>query len=795
MLTTLALCIGANAAIFSMLHTLVLKSLPFPEPGRIVEISNNYTKLGLSGAPSSVQQYLDYREHADAFSAMGLYRQFGTRIIDPERGDRQMNIARVTNGFFEALGVKPLAGNFFVDEDSQPGKDRKLVLTESFWEEWYGRDPNVVGSVAMLGTAPYVIVGIAPRGVEIIDPTVKVIKPTVWQPGWITETNRHPQGYAILGRLFARLQPGASMDSAITQLETIDQRYYDAASTEYKNRMDASGFTLSMAPMNDARLGKAKPRLLLLQLSALVVLLIGCVNIANLMLVRAASRRAELALRGALGGSPGALVRQWLMEPLLLTVAGGVIGFAGAWAGIKLINRFATPFLPRIQPIELTGPVVLGTAALCLAVFILIALMLLRELISTRLVSLIRIQAPRSTLRPGRLASALLVPVQFALALVLLSAAGLLLRSFVNAVTTNPGFEPRQLVTLRTAIGGERARDSEAVNQLHTRMLEAFVGIPGVESAAMASITPMHEEYPLLPMQVVGTERTLDPAPMLRVVPIVGDYFPTMKIPVRAGRVFDGRDNDPEMRTVIIDERAARMYFPGEDPVGRQVALGQNPAGPEDHWTVIGVVGFVSYAALDEVEGLPFLYFPERKFRMAGNSYFVRSARPPAEVLGLIQTRMREVDSTLFQFHFGDMNEFVSASVDGRRGLALFYGIFAGLSLFLAAFGTYSVLSYEVSQRTREIGIRSAIGATRASIIWNVLAGSSRKAALGIALGALGSLAAGRILSASLFGVPSYDPISFFSATAVLLLITLFAASVPAWRATRIHPMQALRAE
>lgn len=796
---TIMLCVGANAAIFAMVHSLVVKDLPFAEPERLLEIANHYPKSGIFDAQITIAQYLDFRENADAFDSIALYRTFGGSIGGDDKPTTRVNIARVTHDFFRTLRLEPVAGRFFHEEESQRGNDAKLLLTESYWESRYQRDPSVINRTVLFSDEPYVIVGVLPRSVEVIDPTIQVFKPTDWVPAWIEERYRHIQASRLNGRLFARLNPGFTAEQARVQMDSIEQRFRASASQEHRNFMEASGHAFAIASMQDARLGPAKKNLYLLQAAGLLVLVIGCINLANLLLVRIDSRSTELALRRALGSSRAAILRQWFMEPLLLTLCGGALAVAMAWGGIALINRLALPLLPRVHPFELNVPVVAFSLFLALLAAIAISILPLVRIFRQDLMGLIR-QGAASTSSDRRLrfSSAVLVPLQLAVSLALLATTGLLLKSFANVAQIDPGFDPHNLVTVRTAVEPARQRDVEGVRQLHARVFAELRAIPGVDAVGLASQTPLYEEYYMFPMYVQGgTADPNLPPPMIRLVPIAGDYFPALGIPVIRGRVFNDRDSDnAEERVVILDEAAAERYFPGEDPLGRRIAIAPPPTGREPNWwTIVGIVGHARYDGLDETDGIPYSYVPEPKFRTSGNSYFVRSQRPPTELLGLVQSRIREVDPTLAQFHTGSMVELVEQSFADRRALVIFLALFAGLALFLATLGTYGVAAYEVSRRTREIGIRCALGATQGRVARTILAEVSWKAVLGIFVGAVAAYFIGRLISAGLFDVPPHDPAAFAVSALVLLAVTLLAAALPAWRASRIDPARALRME
>lgn len=794
-LLILALCVGANAAVFSLLYALVLRPLPLPDADRLVKITNAYPKAGIGRFNGNVAQYLDYAANADDFDGFALYRQFGA--VFPDHGAVRTNIARVTPDLFSVLGVAPLQGTFFAPEQSTPGKDLVLVITQSFWESYYHGDTDVVGRTMAIGDSVYTIVGVASRGLETIDPSVGVLKPLPWRNEWVNESTRHSRGFTLRGQLYARLKPGVSLEQAHARLTALDRRFYQSATSEYQRYVDDSGHVLIVETLLQAKLGSTKRALYLLQGAAMFVLLIGSVNIANLLLARANARQSSVALRSALGASRGLIARQLMVESSLLALGGCVLGVGAGWAALKLVNQFALPFLPEMAPVGV-APTMLGFALIVsLVVGVVIGTLPVAHLWRVNLLDVIRrgtVNASQS--RGARAAGSILVSGQVALSLVLLSGTGLLLQSFTRAMAVEPGMEVNRVVTLRTGVRGARFRSAADVDRLQDRILDGMRRIAGVEAVALATHTPTLEPYPFTSLFVYGAApASASGQPTVQQVGVSPDYFETLGIPILRGRTFDLNDDAREARNVIVDQRLADEFFPQQDPIGRKIGFGRMPTDEAQWMTIVGVVGTVRYNGLDEEDGLPFAYFPVRRFRFIGHSFFARSSRAPGELLPLLREQITAADSQLPPLHSGTVDALISGSLQNRRSLILFLGLFAALAVVLAAIGIYGVLACDVTQRTREIGIRGAVGATRPQILALFLRQGLWKTGIGIALGMGASLVLNRLMTSLLFEVSPYDAANLTGTALLLLGIGLGASVVPAWRAARVDPVIALRTE
>ena len=790
-LVTLALCIGANTAIFSLLYALVIKPLPFREPDRIVEIYNSFPKVGLNKLPSNVVQYLDFKEHTDAFAQLALWQQWETTLGE-EGGPVRTTGAMATAELFDVLGLKPLLGSFFTLENCRPGADRVLVLTQSFWEAHFQEDPGVLGRTVRLDGDPYTIIGIAPRVFEAFDAQVKFIRPLAWDPSRVAPLAR----YGVTPNLYGRLKPAATVGMAKAQVAALEQAFYDKAPPPLRAFLDRSGHEIGVATVQAQRVDPVKSTLFLLQGGVLFVLLIGCVDVANLLLARSSARQAELAVRVALGAGRGVIARQLFVESLVLTLSGAVLGLGVAWAAIRVINRFTAQLLPHALPFALDGRVLGLTALAAAGLALLIGLLPVVHVLGSNLHGRLQSQTRGASAGRGvRVLSGTLVAVQVAFALMLLAGAGLLIRSFARALAVAPGLDPRQVVVARVAFTGAY-RNGDLLARFEDRLLAALQEIPGVTAASLASATPFGTGLPINAFTLRDyTLAAGAPQPGAYHLGASPDYLQALHIPLLEGRWFNQDDTAKSRPVLVVDADFARRYFPGDSAVGKGLTFGAPPAKPEDWPVIVGVVGTVRHLGVEEHSGNPFLYHPLTQFRAGAITILVRTPRPAGEIATLLRDKLRTLDPALPLYDAGPLAAVIDASFDRRRAVMLLLGSFAGLALLLAAVGIYGVLSYDVSQRTREIGIRGAVGASRGQIVGLILRQGLWKAGLGLVAGLAGALTLSRFMTSLLFDVKPTDPLAYVAVSLLLLGVALLASYLPARRAAKIDPLVALRVE
>lgn len=792
-LLTLALCIGATTAIFSTVYSLLLKPLPFYEPERIVELYSSAAKAGLPKMPANVPIYLDYSKNAASYEAIGLW-SFSNQLFGEDEGAVRLGMASATAEIFSILRLRPLLGDFFTKEQNRQGADKVVVLTQSFWQTQFAEDPAVIGKTVRIAGEKYQVIGVAPRLLEAWDARVKYVLPLSWSPA-----QENPQGrYGVGLQLFGRLQPGVSAGQADAEAKTLEKRYVDASPAQVKGFVERSGMTMNVGGVQDQRVQPVRSTLLMLQGGVAFVLLIGCVNVANLLLVRANARQSELAIRAALGAGRGLIARQLVLESLLLTSLGALLGLGLAWVALRTSNFYLAKMLPQALPAVLDLRVLGFAVGLALAIGLLIGLIPVIHILRTNLAEIIQSSSRSSSSGRGvRALSSLLVVAQVAVALVLLTGAGLLVHSFAKAIAVDPGFDPRGVVTARIVVPAAHRASAEAAAKFQERLAQALRELPGVTATAFSGSTPFQGGLPINAFTL--EQDTLPPGspqPGAYRVQVTPGYLETLGLKLLEGRFYEEADRDPKRQVFVVDESFARKFFPGRSALGGRFAFGPRPEKPEDWPTIIGVVRDLPHNGVEEKSGNPFIYqVVKQDARPGGLTLFLRSARSADELIPALRAKVRGLDPAIFLYDAGTMEQAVGGSFDNRRAVMLLLAAFAVLALFLSSLGIYGVLAYDVSQRTREIGVRGAIGASQGQIVGLILRQGLWKAGLGVVLGLAGALALSQSMASLLFGVKPTEPLVYGVVAAVLLAVALVASYLPARRAARIDPLVALRDE
>ena len=786
--TSLALCIGANTIIFSMLFALVIRPLPFEEPGRLVEIYNSFPKVGIPKLASNIGQYLDIRQNAPAFAQVALWR-LDDSTLGEDSGPSRISGAIATAEIFDLLGVRPLLGRFFTPENHVPAADKVVVLTQSFWESHFQSDPGVIGRTLRLDGQPFEIIGVAPRIFEAFDARVRLVRPLSWPPGQqFGQTGYSPQ-------LFGRIKLAAGVGDAGSQVAALDKKYYDGAPPDTRDFFDRTGHLIRVDTVHAQRAGPVRTSLFLLQGGVLFVLLIGCVNVANLLLARSNARSGEFAMRVALGASRGAIARQLLVESALLACLGAACGLFLAWSGLSAANRFTAQLLPGALPFGLDSHVLGYTATITAVLALFVGLLPVLNLQGGKLPGQLAGRGTSASCRAQTTGSVLVI-AQIAFALVLLTGAGLLMRSFANVLAVEPGFDPQQVIGARIAVPPEKEKS------FPPRLEAALREIPGVE-ASLATATPFLLVSTFQVSMPLGAFRLREYAlpsdmslPSVFYCGATPSYLKVMHVPLREGRWFDESDMK-KGRAVVVDESFAKRYFAGRSAVGQHLVLNAPPPKKDEDWLeVVGVVGNVRHNGVEDKSGQPFLYLPLTQTPFYGTmSVLIRTARSVPEVISLLRQRVAAIDPALPVYAAGPMEGVIGDSFSNRRGVMLLLASFAGVALLLSAVGIYGMLAYDVARRTREIGIRSAIGATRPQIVALILRQGLWKAILGIIAGLAGTAVLSRFMTSLLFAVKPTDPFVYAAVSLLLLAVAALACWLPARRASRVDPTIALRAE
>jgi predicted permease len=792
---TLALCIGANTAIFSVVSALLLKPLPFRESDRIVEIFNFFnSKKG----QSNLVQYVDYKANTTSYESIGLWGLTDVTVGSAGSMER-VTAAQCTAEMFDVLGVKPVLGQFFTLKSSRWGEDKVVVLTEPFWEAHFNGDPGVLDKKLIIDGEACRIVGVMPRAIQALDARVRLIKPIAWKPEWISPNDR----YYLTTSLYGRLKQGVSVSEALAEATAVERRYYETMSPSFKQLLDRASYRIGVGLMREERVQATRSILYLLQGAVVLVLVIGCINIAHLLLSRANGRQGELAIRLALGAGRGAIARQLVVESLILTLTGAALGMGLAWGAIGVINRFSARMLPEMQPFAADGAVLTFALLLSVMVGLLIGLLPVAHILGADLTTLIhRTSRSASGSRSVRGLSSILVTSQVASALILLTGAGLLIHSFANAIAVKPGFDPQNMVVGRIALPGSYENGNQGA-VFQKRLMEALKEIPGVSDVALASSVPFEGHADGRGLTLKDRPIPHDSAqPHATEVGVSVGYFQALHIQLLEGRFFEERDAGQEGREYIVDERFAQRYFPGRSAVGEHFTF-QNrhlPAKTADWPVIIGVVRNVPHNGVEEKRTEPVSYWPLRSTWLpwvsteaGGLNIFVRSPRPLSDLISSVREKLHGIDPSVPLFHTERLQSAIDESFDGRRTVMLLLVGFALLALLLSSIGIYGVLAYDVSLRTREIGIRSAIGASRTQIIGMVMRQGLWRTAVGLGLGLAGAVLLSRFMASMLFGLTATDPWAYVSVSLLLAAVASLASYLPARRAAMIDPIQALR--
>ncbi|RXK54580.1 ABC transporter permease [Oleiharenicola lentus] len=787
---TLLVCIGPNTAILSALHALVLKPLPFPDPGSLHIISNVADKNAGQVAQGSMPQYRDFKEHADLFAGFAVI-QHQNITLDNEEVPIRIPNDWVSADYFDLLGVKPLLGRFFTPEEETPGRDRVLVLSHDFWQSHYQGDPGVIGRVLHAGGLDYTIVGVAPPSLAVLSKPTCFFQPYAPPPHRLRPEARYSRDCI----LYARLRPGVALSAGLEQLTALERRFRDEqAGPQLRTFLEAGGYRLAATPLGPGEVVGDMKLLWLLQGGALLVLLIGGVNVVNLFLARLNAKRAELAIRVALGAGQLTLLRQVLMESALLTGAATIAGLGFAAGAIQMFNLYL-PLISRMAP-PVTLPWSVVAAVIAAAALVSVVIGLLPHLLLWRTGLRLGDNRAATTGSGGRTASSLLVVTQVAVATVLLVGAGLMIRSFAKVLAVDPGFDAARIVQGRIALP-PRYREKEANLDVQRRIQAALREIPGVENAAQVGGFVLVPNITGVPFVIRDDPRGAGETPPLAYIYFVSpEYFAAMGMRVLEGRGFTEADDLAKEPVVVVDQTFVERYSADRLVLGRELGPGAGERPANYVWPrVVGVVNRANLRGLEQRDSLPFIFLPTNGGQTPGFNVIVRSARPTADILRDIRTKLRAIDPTLPLYATGSLQEGIDSMLLPRRGIMLLLAVFSGFALLLAAIGLYGVLAYDVTQRTREIGIRGALGATRAQIVSLVLNQSLWKTACGLGAGLLGSWFLTRSLQALLFDITASDPLSYLAVSATLLVVAGLASWLPARRAATVDPIIALRAD
>ena len=780
---TLALGIGANTAIFSVVNAVLLRSLPYPEADRLVVVTHHYPALKLQ-APVSPTGFADYRSQSDLFENVSVSSGWSVNLTgegEPERIRGRL----VSASFFPTLKVEAALGRLFTAEEDQPGQNRVVVITHGFWQQRFGADPQVAGKTLNLNGNAYTVIGVLPAGFEFGDEVV-VYAPLALSPDQLA--NQRGNEFLFL---VARLKPGVTIAATQAQMDTIAGRIKEQRLGGYP-----ADWGLTVRSLTDLAVGDIRPALLVLLGAVGFVLLIACANVANLMLARSTARQKEIAIRTALGASRFRVIRQLLTESTILSLVGGTLGLALAVWGVDLLVRIDQNNIPRSKEIAVDLYVLGFSLLVSLLTGILFGFVPAIQASKITLNETLK-EGGRGSTGSGRQRAfrSLLVVSEIALALVLLVGAGLLIKSFARLLDVSPGFRTDNLLTMQISLPASKYGEAHQVAGFYKEAIERIRAVPGVETASAISDLPLSGSVSSGSFRIQGrpplTPGELAPHSDRRA--ITPDYFNTLGIPMLKGRTFSDSDVADRQPVAIIDETMAKKYWPDEDPLGKHLSFQSNNGQPV--WReIVGLVGPVKHIGLDGVVRGQ-LYIPHAQNSRSSLFIAVRTANDPATMMASVKSALQSVDKDLPVYNIKTMDEYLSNSVAQKRFSMMLLGLFAVIALALAVIGLYGVMSYSVAQRTHEIGIRMALGAQKKDVLKLVVKQGMVLAGIGVAIGLGGAIALTRYMESLLFNVTATDPLTFAVIAIILAVVALLASYIPARRATKVDPMVALRYE
>jgi predicted permease len=787
-LLTLAVCFGANLTIFAVIDSVLLRPLPFPEPERLVTIFNTYPKAGVERDGSSLTNYYERRGHIPAFTSLAIY-SYGTEIMGEAGSTERDQTMRVSPDFFSTLGLGSVIGRSFTEEETTSQTDHVAILSDAFWRQRYNADPNVIGRLIRVNSVPRTVVGVLPPAFRFLSSDARLFLPLASRAEDRTPSRRHAGGNVI--QMIARLQPGATLAQAQSQIDAQNAAL-EVDDPQAKMIADA-GFRSIVVSLHADHVAAIRPTLLLLQAGAIALLLIGAVNLVNLLLVRAGGRVKELAVRQALGASRGYVVSEVVVETTLLTLVGGLLGLAVGAGGIHLLRMLGADRLPLGSRIVFDARLALVALVAAIIMGIVFAVPIAWFNLRRHLGNALQSESRGGTSGHGaQILRHSFIVSQIALAFMLLAGAGLLGLSLQRVMAVSPGFQSDHVLTGQILLPW--ANYSEAARLTFVENLMDKIGhLPGVLSAGVVNNVPFSGNIGKSAATVMG--HVLRPGESVRghySYGVAGDYFRAMGFSLRAGRFLTADHSRRSERVCVVDEDFARYYWPHASAIGQRLWDGSEAGKDAEAFTVVGVVGGAKQAGLTEDGAQGAIYYPY-VFRI-GDSVFVavRTSLPP-ESLGLaLQKVVRQIDPDIPVNDLRSMDTRIADSLVARRSPALLAGLFSCIALLLTAIGTYGVLSYAVAQRRREIGLRMALGAQPGQIRSQFFYLSLRLLAGGTTLGLIGAWLMGQAMQAVLFHVPPFNLAILAGAMCVMGVVSLVACLLPSQRAARISPMEAL---
>jgi putative ABC transport system permease protein len=799
---TLALGVGVNTALFSVVNEVIIRPLPFKDSSQLVMMWTSLPSLGFQKIPFSPSDYTDLVQSQQSFQNMAI---FENQKFDLTGGGQpeQINGARVSASLFPVLGTSPIKGRTFLPEEDQPGREQEVVLSYGLWQQRFGSDPSIVGRSISLNRQPYTVVGVMPQGFEfpLHGPADNQEPGQVFVPAAFSPTVLQMRGAMYQYSVVARLKPGVTINQAENEVRVLAPRVEKNYPPEVLKAFRDAELSFLVDSYHNAVAGEVRTPMLIMLGAVALVLLIACANVANLLLSRGAARQRELAIRSAMGANRGRLLRQMLTESLLLAVTGSAVGIVLAKLGKDLLLKFLPASVPHPDSIQLNAPVFAFAMGLCLIATLIFGLV---SVIESSRISLQQIlqesTAAGTAVHRRRRMQAFFVVSEFAFALGLLISAGLLLRSFSKLLKVDPGFQPDRVLSMTVSLPKEPYTQADQLRNFYRDLIGRAANLPGVSSTGLSSDLPLSAQETETVHEIDGHKvNSGSPLPLHRSW-VMGDYLTALKVPLINGRLLSPQDLPNVQQVAVISQQMAQRFWPGQDAIGKQLKV-----GPSAVLTVVGVVGDVKDGPL-ETESIPHIYTPylQESDKLVGHptwtglrsmNLVVSTQADPSILTAPIRSLIWNLDPQLTTTNVATLQETIQDSVLPQRFNMFLLLIFAAVAVFLAMVGIYGVISYGVTQRTREIGVRIALGAKPVTILSLILREGATLALWGAMLGLVVAFIAARLLRSLLFGVGALDPLTFIGASTVLVLVALFACFVPARRAMRINPNAALRHE
>ena len=792
---TLALGIGANTAIFSVVYSVLLKPLPYPDSTRLVRLMERTPTM--SAISISYPNFLDWREQQRVFEDMGVYN-FGNYNLTGQGAPIRLEGARMSAAIFSTLGINAAIGRVYAESDDQPDAPAVVLLGHAFWRDRFSSDATIINQVITLNGKPHEVIGVMPGDFEFPK------RVDIWLP---VETLRSESGFMNRSnhpglRGVARLKAGVTIEQASAELQAISARLANQYPDENKN------ISARVDTLFDSVVGDDRDAFWILLGAVTLLLIIACVNVANLLLARATVRQKEFAIRSAIGASRGRIIGQLLSESVLLSLLGGLVGVSFAFMSVEAIRTLGQTILPRASEIHVDLTVLAFASLVTLSTGVVFGLMPARQATGAEIEKALK-DSTRSSTRSRAGIRQWLVSGQVALTLVLLVGAGLLLRTFHQLVIVDPGFRDKHLLSFEMNLPQEKYETESQRIGFYQPLLERLRELPGVKTAGIASQIPLQRKGWQTPFQIEGRPEPADgTAPIMEVSLASPGFFETMQISVLRGRTFNDQDNRSHLqgrevppdqswraglKAIVIDDGFARRYWPDDDPIGKRIRLVWGDPAPV--LTVVGVVGRVKFDRLTETGGIPQGYFPFLQAPNHAMTVVLKTTIPPEQIVAAARKAVLYLDPAQPIFNVRTVSELRNASISRQRLNLTLMIAFAAVALVLAAVGLYGVLAFNVAQQKRELGIRMALGAQKADVLWQVLRHGLRLVVIGCAVGFVTAIGLAHMMRAMLFRVGPVDPLTFSSVSLLLLLVAIFACWVPARRATRVDPMEALRYE